>query len=271
MPSTRKCEYCGSVISSNDKTCLNCGASNDLYVNDTEHIVTDPCTIKDLQEYCAERGMPLARMRFFIGENFKEPKAFGIYKDNRGKFIVYKNKANGERAIRYEGSDEAYAVAELYAKLLEECHNRGIYPDGKPTGEFFDKQWERAETKRKQQDRAFKTKLIVSVSLWVIIILALFIKNTKHPKGYYRYNDRDYYYTGSTWYGYYGNDWFEYSDSEIDTIYDSDSDYYVDEWSGDWGESFINSDAYREYESSHSSDSSYDSWDSSSTDWDSDW
>ena len=63
--------------------------------------------------------MPLLRMRFFVGEDFKEPKAFGIYQDG-DDFVVYKNKANGQRAVRYRGPDEAYAVSELFQKLLEE-------------------------------------------------------------------------------------------------------------------------------------------------------
>lgn len=61
--------------------------------------------------------------RFFIGEDYKEPKAFGIYQDGN-RFIVYKNKADGSRAIRYDGLDEAYAVNEIYLKLKEEIANQ---------------------------------------------------------------------------------------------------------------------------------------------------
>ncbi len=75
--------------------------------------------------------MPLLKMRFFIEEDFRLPKAFGIYRDGND-IVVYKNKADGTRVIRYQGPDEEYAVSDIFAKLLEECHNRGIYPDGKP-------------------------------------------------------------------------------------------------------------------------------------------
>ena len=130
MPSTNKCEYCGSTITSNDQKCPNCGASNPLYVVDTPRVILTPHTIAELQEYCAERNMPLLRMRFFIGENYTEPKAFGVYYDEAsGDYITYKNKADGTRAVRYRGPDEQKAVSELYLKLLDECHNRGIYPD----------------------------------------------------------------------------------------------------------------------------------------------
>ncbi len=131
MASTGKCPYCGNVVRSDEKNCRHCGAVNEQYVVDTPRTVFLPRTIEELREYCAERGMPLLRMRFFIGENYREPKAFGIYRDG-DEVVVYKNKANGQRAIRYRGKDEAYGVNELFRKLLEECHNRGIYPDGEP-------------------------------------------------------------------------------------------------------------------------------------------
>ena len=124
MASTSLCKYCGSVVSSADKHCPNCGAPNEGYVVNTEKQVFMPKTIEELKEYCAERGMPLLKMRFFIGEDYRRPKAFGIYRDG-GDFIVYKNKANGQRAIRYQGPNEAFAVNELFLKLLDECHNRG--------------------------------------------------------------------------------------------------------------------------------------------------
>ena len=123
------CPYCGNVVRSDERNCSSCGAANKLYVVDTPRTVFLPKTIEELQEYCAERGMPLLRMRFFIGEDYREPKAFGIYRDG-DEVVVYKNKANGERAIRYRGRDEAYGVNELFQKLLDECHKRGNYPDG---------------------------------------------------------------------------------------------------------------------------------------------
>ena len=87
-----------------------------------------PKTIQELKDFCDSKGMPLEKMRFFIGKDFREPCAFGIYKDGSW-YVVYKNKDNGSRAVRYHGPDEAYAVKEIYLKLLDECHNRGIYPD----------------------------------------------------------------------------------------------------------------------------------------------
>ncbi len=130
MASTSKCPYCGSTVRSDEQNCPGCGAPNELYVADSPKKITNPKTIAELQEYCAERGMPLPKMRFFIGEDFREPCAFGIYRDG-DSFVVYKNKSGGDRIVRYSGPDEAAAVHELFVKLLDECHARGIYPENR--------------------------------------------------------------------------------------------------------------------------------------------
>lgn len=133
--STGKCPYCGGTVRSNEKTCPSCGSLNPHYVLDTQRIIRDPKTVEELKEYCAERDMPLLRMRFFIGEDTSEPRAFGIYTDAAGNTVVYKNKGDGSRAVRYSGPDEAYGVKQLFTKLLEECRSRGIDPDHGLPGE----------------------------------------------------------------------------------------------------------------------------------------
>ena len=127
--STGKCPCCGGVLRSNERACPTCGSINTHYVLDTELLIRDPKTVSELQEYCAERNMPLLRMRFFIGEDTHEPQAFGIYRTENGNTVVYKNKSDGSRAVRYDGPDEAYAVSQLLSKLEEECRKRGIDPD----------------------------------------------------------------------------------------------------------------------------------------------
>ena len=75
-------------------------------------------SIEELKQKCAEKNMPLEKMRFFIGKDMKEPKCFGVYQDETtGDWIVYKNKANGERALRYSGPDEARAAQEIWDKI----------------------------------------------------------------------------------------------------------------------------------------------------------
>jgi len=262
MASTGKCRFCGAVVRSDEKQCPQCGAANESFVADTPRSVFLPKTIEELKEYCAERGMPLLRMRFFIGEDYRQPRAFGIYQDG-GDFVVYKNKSDGSRAIRYRGPDEAHAVNELFLKLLEECHNRGIYPDGKPTTRSA------ASTSRSGKTGGGRTALII-VLIFAAIIAAALLFGDHHKKGYYKVNQSVYYHIGSEWYDYYGSSW--HKTSEPYNI-DYDEDYVGDTFSSGWGVSnFKDSSAYEDYQDRHSSSSSdYDSWDSGGTDWDSDW
>jgi hypothetical protein len=116
-----KCEYCGSYISDSQEKCPTCGAINKDYKRVVEGT---PRTIEQLKDWYKARNLPPEETtRFFIGKNITEPRAFGIYEEN-GKFIVYKNKSDGTRVIRYKGKDEAYAVNELYLKLKEEILNQ---------------------------------------------------------------------------------------------------------------------------------------------------
>lgn len=268
MPSTSKCEYCGATILSSDRECPQCGAPNPNYVEEMKRTVFLPKTIEELKEYCSERGMPLLRMRFFIGEDFKEPKAFGIYQDG-DEFVVYKNKANGQRAVRYRGPDEEYAVNELFQKLLEECHNRGIYPDGKPV--------EGTGPKRSSRQSDFVKKVFLPIFLSMFLVTGIGIGAgiyMHRNDGYYVVNNNNsnevYYHHGSNWYYDSGSDWYEVDDFP----YEGYEDYYAgDDYDSDWGGTdFKDSAIWEEIQESNSSSSSdYDSWDSSDTDWDSDW
>lgn len=270
MASTSKCPYCDGTVSSEDKVCPHCGASNENYVADTPRQIFLPKTIDELKEYCAERGMPLLRMRFFIGEDFKEPRAFGIYKDG-DRFVVYKNKADGSRAIRYQGPDEEYAVNEIFQKLLVECHNRGIYPDGKPADGAT-----RSQSGTPKRSGPEWLKFIFPAVFIIIVLITIFNNCRLHKNdGYYRFTNDP----SVTWY-HYGNDWY-YSDIGTSSWHtgdpgygDSYTDYYAgDDYSSDWGVTdFKDSTTWDSIQSDSSSSSSdYDSWDSGGTDWDSDW
>ena len=118
-----KCEYCGNYISDTDEKCPNCMAPNEHLKRVGNEV---PTTIEELQIWYKEHNLPPEETtRFFIGKDIKEPRAFGVYKEeSTGNFVVYKNKSTGDRAIRYEGKDEAYAVNELYLKLKEEIQNQ---------------------------------------------------------------------------------------------------------------------------------------------------
>ncbi len=102
------CLRCGSTYEDSLYQCPECGEINRS--RHTDH--GSPKTIEELKRWYQDRKLPPAETtRFFIGTDYKNPRAFGIYKDtNSGEFIVYKNKDTGERVIRYKGWDEAYAV-----------------------------------------------------------------------------------------------------------------------------------------------------------------
>ena len=126
MASTSRCPFCGESVPSDARTCPHCGGTNHQYVPGASRNSLLPETIPELKEYCAGKEIPLERLRFFIGEDYREPKAYGIYQAAPTRFIAYKNKADGTRSVRYDGPDEKYAVSELFAKLLETCEKNGI-------------------------------------------------------------------------------------------------------------------------------------------------
>ena len=117
-----RCEICGCKYEEYLDHCPNCLATNKPHYEDYEEVRT----IAQLKRWYKDRNLPPQEVtRFFIGVDYKEPKAFGIYRDEEtGAYIVYKNKADGTRAIRYEGYDEASAVYELHEKLKEEILNQ---------------------------------------------------------------------------------------------------------------------------------------------------
>ena len=124
-----KCSYCGQYYDDNIAQCPNCGSPNE-HLHRTSDAV--PKTIEELKQYCEANGFTPERTRFFIGEDYKKPRAFGIYKDDAGEFVVYKNKADGSRAVRYRGKDEAYAVNELYERLQSEDPQPEVPPRRAP-------------------------------------------------------------------------------------------------------------------------------------------
>ena len=52
-------------------------------------------SIQEIKEQAEILGMPLEKMHFYVGEDSKSPKCFGIYKDAQGNTVVYKNKSDG--------------------------------------------------------------------------------------------------------------------------------------------------------------------------------
>ena len=251
-----KCEYCNNYIDESEEKCPSCGAPNKDF---KRNAIGVPTTIEELKQWYEEHNLPpYETTRFFIGINYEQPRAFGIYKDdNTGKFIVYKNKDTGERKVRYEGKDEKYAVNELYLKLKDEILNQKSLNNSK-----------NRKSSLSNQLRFFGIFAFFGLIFAIISVLG-------PDRGYYNINNREYYYVNGNWYVYTDNNWKptskpSYSGSIGDYYdgydYESSSDYtdikessvYDDDWdSSDWD--------------SDSSWDSSDSWDSGGSDWSSDW
>lgn len=269
-----KCEYCGSYIDDTDEKCKNCGAVNTHLRRNSN---ATPKTIEELKQWYVVHNLPDENItRFFIGKNYKGARAFGIYKDEEsGNFVVYKNKQDGTRAIRYEGKDESYAVNELYIRLKEEIVNQKQNNINNGSNQ-----------RRKPHCKIIMIQLLAIFVVPVILNLIMFVSMLTifngPSSGYYKYNN-NYYYCQ------YGK-WYEYDDSRgwrhsvvPDELDDNYKDYY---WSStyysNYGIDDFEDSIYYQAPSTSSSSSSSDwdsssswdsdsSWDSSSTDWDSDW
>lgn len=259
------CVYCGNPMNDFDETCSNCGAVNQ---NLRRTAPAQPQTIEELKEWYTVHGLPAEDVtRFYIGKNHVGPRAFGIYHDGE-KFIVYKNKNDGSRVIRYEGNDEAYAVNELYQKLREEMINQKAVAAGANAGmmaanrstasgnNYPNYSGRQSSYNYSQNTRYNKSKsaipLVIGIVLvfWIVMITGIFLSSfTPSVGSNYRSsgagNNRSHSY-------YYDDD-------------DDDYDY-------NYNDSYNSYDSYDSYD-----DSSWDSWDSDSswdsdfTDWGSDW
>ncbi len=261
MANEKNCAYCGTALGPGDEICPSCGAPNPHHVPGGEAGTRKPRTIEELRAFCESKGMPLEKMRFFIGINEPSPRAFGIYREG-DRFIVYKNKSDGSRAVRYDGPDEAYAVNELYLKLLEEHRLR---QNGGSGGT-------RSSGARRRPSRN-STVIIIAVIVLYFLVQLVVGKLSHRKDGYYRTGDDLYYRYGSSWYmdsGY--DDWVETDSFPMD---DYGSYYAGDDYDDSWGGSdFTESSTWESLKDSDSDsdwDADYDSWDSGDTNWDSDW
>ena len=68
----RYCEYCGSNLGPDDRVCPGCGAPVTAEAEAYAPVPSSggiPSTIDELKAFCREKNMPLAQMRFFIGQD----------------------------------------------------------------------------------------------------------------------------------------------------------------------------------------------------------
>ena len=296
-----KCEYCGSYVESTEENCPNCGAVNPNHRRNASGV---PQTMEELKDFCAKHHLPLEQMRFFIGVDYKKPRAFGIYQDGDGNFVVYKNKADGSRAIRYKGTDEAYAVHELYLKMQSEVQKQKKQHSS-AGGASEAEQARRAAHSNNPYNRnrspqgsgGFRGalsgclgKLLLGIVFLVMFVGLFLAVDTFIPdKGYYSYENDYYYYDSRDWYRYDSvlGDWDyaymdstpldkHYKDYQIGTSYNASADYSDFSESAYYQAPSETRDSGSDWDDSDWDDSDWDwdsgdDWDSSYTDWDSDW
>ena len=252
-----------------------------------------PLTIEELRQWYIDRHLPPEDVtRFFIGKNIHEPKAFGIYKDENGDFIVYKNKANGDRAVRYQGRDEVFAVSELLSRLKEEIQLRkGKNPtasspigSGANSGLSYKRRKYNGNTQQPAQKLSINSQgkrkgcfIATIVGAILTFFVSLFASGT--PNGYYHYNDNYYYHLGTAWYIYDAltSQWAPTTSLDEWITEDNADQYTTSSFNGKpfeetgWYEDYYSSDTSSDSDSDYDWDDDDDSWDSDDTDWDDDW
>ncbi len=295
------CSFCGALIPRNEaapQTAQSAAAqavqgqsAQETEVKRPVRRVQTPKTIDELLAFCERHELPLSKMRFFLGLDYPGAKAFGIYQDKNGDFVVYKNKADGSRAVRYRGPDEAYAVNEIFQKLKDEATGQrarvaSARKPGYAASSARDSNPYNYTDGSKSARRAGKRKTNKLLICLIAAAAAITIGRTAaaihqnapaHPStGYYHYNNNYYYNQNDDWY-LYNNDidaWYPiYTvDDELTSNY---GDYYTS-YSYDDGygvESFADSSYYDSYYDNSSGSSSYSSdWDDDSdSSWSWDW
>ena len=289
-----KCQYCETMFDDTNAQCPHCGAPNEGVVRKSGD---QPVTIEELKAWYQSKGLPpYETTRFFIGENYQGPRAFGIYKDETsGNFVVYKNKDSGDRAVRYEGTDEAYAVNELFQRLKQEIIQQkaarlknGGNGGGNDTGP--------APIRSSGPQKPNKKGTIIGViAVLFIILICITLLSDSHEQGYYQYSDGStYYYLDSDSYGgwyYYDEDygdWYAVDDTDVPGDLTDESTaqdfYYTSTWDESTQfEDFEDTEYYAEAEAEDSWDDNNNDdddwdwggddggWDDGGTDWGDDW
>ncbi len=182
------CPYCKGLFNDTLEKCPNCGAPNAGVVRKSGG---QPITIEELKAWYASKGLPpYETTRFFIGEDYKKPRAFGIYQDEKsGEFVVYKNKDSGARAVRYRGTDEAYAVNELYQRLKQE-----IIQQKRANIESRNNAWNQKRVPKRPSSCLLSAIIVGGLPLFFLLlgVISLFVQDL--PKdGYYLYDKTLYY------------------------------------------------------------------------------
>ena len=261
-----KCEYCGGALTGQERSCPNCGAAVPALAASAAGSDKVPKTIAELKTFAQKHNLPLQKMRVFLGEDYRGAKAFGIYQESADSFVVYKNKSDGSRTVRYRGPDEAHAVKELYLKMRDMVRQQSAFQSSVRSGSGR-KPASRSSVSRSSSRGSWLAGLPlwakwgIVIAIVLILYVAIFCKTKR--RGYYHYNNDYYYQQNGSWYVYEDDDWIPYViDGEFADSYE---DYYEsDSYSYGYGvPDFSQSGYYVE--------PAQDNYDNGSEDWDWDW
>ena len=151
-----------------------------------------------------------------MGEDSNAPKVFGVFRDTDGNFVVYKNKADGQRTVRYRGPSETAAVDELYHKMVELLAQQ-IDAQKNRTAETrrIKSHWGTASPRKQshtnRRPNAVAKKIAVCYLFIVLFVVACWqlprARRANYPQtGYYIYENKYYYYRDS---------WYQYDDGWV--------------------------------------------------------
>lgn len=204
-----RCTFCDNLMRETDLNCPFCGTPHNPAGGSAP---SAPQTMYELRKFADAVGISLERIHFHLGEDYKGRCAFGMYRDEKtGNYVVYKNKDNGKRAIRYEGPDEAYAVNELYQKLKERMTMYRNNPMNRHTDLYKDPKPDLVNM------GSTKTGIIIVVIVTVFIILLYMLSYSI---------------------GYIPNSGGGGSSTRYESSYDNDSDYSYSDWGSDSGSDY---------------------------------
>ena len=276
------CSECGALLPQSGAAVQAAPAEESLPAEESGRVRT-PQTIDELLAFCERHKLPLAKMRFFIGLDYPGARAFGIFRDADGQFVVYKNKADGSRAVRYRGPDEAYAVHEIFEKLKSEATVQRAHAASKKNGytppETYTGENGAAPSSSGKKRKSSRLLIFLLAAAAAITIgrTVAHIRPQIQP-GYYSYGGNTYYSQQDNWYIYDDGLDYWYPVSVEDELQNNAENYYESySYNADYGVSDFAESDYYDYDAGSSSDWDWDwddddDWDSGSDwDWDSDW
>jgi len=293
------CEYCGEKFAAAEPRCPSCGGRNplaalpaagqdapaaveaaerpDVSLPKEKTGTRRPRTMEELKAFAATHKLPPEH--FCVGEDSSAPKVFGMFWDKDGNFVVYKNRSGGQRAVRYRGPSETAAVDELYHKMVELLAQQNRSKRSRTADASAHVRSHTSRRRRSRVSTSFSKILLKSIGLSLLIFFAITlfmqaIKSRTPRDGYYRYNNRFYYYCVNSWYEY-DDGWVYVPGSELDDNFlEAYREYYRGAGVNSVGNdvpAFANARRNSSNDNRNDDDRDYNyGWDDND-DWDNDW